>query len=124
MRNGPAGEAYCHRASCTADGKIALLIASSQARTTTSSVFDADRLLQSPIPLFGLRKTPKSLIGADFGCFGGVGGVDSGYAGWGLVPMWERWDGSGWCGEVGGIFHPDGKPYGTHNQGDATPSLS
>jgi hypothetical protein len=49
-----------------ADGKVALLIASSQARTTTSSVFDADRLLQSSIPLFVLRKTLERRIGVVF----------------------------------------------------------
>jgi Domain of unknown function (DUF4365) len=31
----------------------------------------------------------------------GDGGVDSGYACAGLVPMWERGDASGWCGEAG-----------------------
>jgi hypothetical protein len=47
-----------------ADGKVALLIASSQAGTTTSSVFDADRLPWSLMPYFALWETPEGASGA------------------------------------------------------------
>jgi hypothetical protein len=51
---------------CAADGKVPLLIASSQARTTTSSVFDADTGLGASIPYFALRKTLEGRIGVGF----------------------------------------------------------
>jgi hypothetical protein len=54
---------------CAADGKVPLLIASSQARTTTSSVFDADTVMGASIPLFVLRKTLEGRIGAGFTVF-------------------------------------------------------
>jgi hypothetical protein len=90
-----AWRAVCHGLCWAADGKVALLIASSQARTTTSSVFDADTGLGASIPLFVLRKTLEGRIGVGFrarifGAPAGDGGVDSGYACGGLVPMWER----------------------------------
>jgi hypothetical protein len=66
VRNGPAWRAVCRGPSRAADGKVPLLMASSQAGTTTSSVFDADTGLGASIPYFVLRKTLEGRIGADF----------------------------------------------------------
>ena len=66
MRNGLAWRAVAMGKFCAADGKVPLLIASSQARTTTSSVFDADTGLGASIPYFALRKTLEGRIGVDF----------------------------------------------------------
>jgi hypothetical protein len=69
VRNGPAGGLFAAGQCRAADGKVALLIASSQARTTTSSVFDADTGWGASIPLFLLRKTLEGWIGVDFAPF-------------------------------------------------------
>lgn len=99
LRNARADEGCCR----AADGKVPLPIASSQARTTTSSVFDADTGWKGGKPWIQAEENARGRIWRGF-CelpSGDGGGVISGYACGGLVPMWESGDGSGSCGGLG-----------------------
>lgn len=94
---GPLLGADCRGASPAADGKVALLIASSQARTTTSSIRRADRV--SWLLLLGnsLWRTPDGPVGADLGpgrgsrgspfrvCLAGAGANVGKGVGWWMV---------------------------------------
>ena len=104
MRNGPAGGLFATGGSEPQMAKYRCLSPQVK-REPQHLVYSMQIRGGGPqSPNFRLRKTPEGVIDAVF--WGrsrsppglGEGGVSSGYAWLGLVPMWERGDGSGSCG--------------------------